>query len=143
MSLIYSFDVINLVVLDPASPDVETLDSSIILWITASAFDAAAVNSNGTNRIVANSICAFFINSKPSYINGPRRLLKNPLNWILLENWVFDNSVSTDELFAKAYYRPACLSVDERLYGKKNLSVPIIRHDNHKVTPVVFFCCRL
>ena len=52
MSFTSSFDTISVVI-----PNVEALDSNILLWMLASAADAAAaVNSNGTNTLFANNV---------------------------------------------------------------------------------------
>ena len=51
----------------------------------ASAADAVTVNHN--------SISTFLINGKPTFINGPRNLPKNPPNCIVLYSSVFDNFI--------------------------------------------------
>lgn len=51
MSFTSSFDTISVVI-----PNVEALDSNILLWMLASAADVAAVNSNGTNTLFANNV---------------------------------------------------------------------------------------
>ena len=50
-----------------------------------SAADAAA-NSNGNKNVLANGLITFLINGKPTAINGPRNLLRNQSNCIVLEN---------------------------------------------------------
>ena len=103
MSSISSFDILSVVIPDP----------KIILWIPASAADAAAVNPNGIKALLANGLFIFFVNGNPGFSNEPRSLLRNPPDCIILNNWVFDNLISVDELFAKAYKRfTTCLLVN-------------------------------
>ena len=44
----------------------------------------------------------FFIEVKQVFINGLRCLPRNSSNCTILDSWVFDNSILSDELFAKA-----------------------------------------
>ena len=60
MSLIFSFEVIEVVV-----PVIE-------------AADAAAVNPNGIKTLLANGLITFFISGNPVFNNGPRSLPRNP-----------------------------------------------------------------
>ena len=39
-----------------------------------------AINPNGMSTRLANGLMTFFINSKSTFINGPRSLLRNPPN---------------------------------------------------------------
>ena len=52
----------------------------------ASASDVAAVNPNGTNTILGNSVSAFFIICNPTFINGPRNIPRNSLDCIILDS---------------------------------------------------------
>ena len=80
--------------------------------IPASAADAAAVNSKGIKTLLANGVITFFINGNPVFSNGPSNLPRNPPNWTILDSWVLDNLISTDELFAKVLQIfETCLSV--------------------------------
>ena len=81
------FDIIN-VVLFP--------DPKIFLFIPASAADAAAVNHKGIKTVSANGLITFFINANLVFTNWPRSP-KNPPDYIILNNWVFDNLVSADK----------------------------------------------
>ena len=54
--------------------------------IPASTADAAAVNSKGNKTLLANSLIKFFIKCNPVFSNGPRSLLKNPPDCIILDN---------------------------------------------------------
>ena len=61
----------------------------------------------------------FSINGNPVFSNGPSNLLRNPPDSIIFDNWVFDNSISVDELFAKDLRRfETCLFVSNNLWGK-------------------------
>ena len=81
-----------------------------------SAADAVAVDPNVIKTLLPNDLITFFINGKPVFSDGPRTLPRNPLNWIILDNWVFDNLISVDKIFAKVLQRfAACLLVNNDL----------------------------
>ena len=67
------------------------------LCVPASAADAAAVNPKVIYTLLANGLITFDIKG-----NGPNDLPRNPPDCIIFDNWVFDNLISIDELFAKA-----------------------------------------
>ena len=95
-----SLEIINVVIRDANSkwrPDL-----NIFLWIAASVADAFAVNPNGIKTLLANDLSTFLIKGNPVFSNGPKSLPKNPPDSPILCNWVFDSSILTDELFAKA-----------------------------------------
>ena len=69
-------------------------DPNILKWIAKSVADAAAVNPNGIEMLLANGLITFPIEDNPVFSNGPKSLHKNPPN--------FDNSILAEELFAKA-----------------------------------------
>ena len=132
MSSISSFDIISAVLPDPNS----------FLCIPASTADAAAVNPNGIKKLWANGLMTFAIKGSPVFNNGPRSLLKNHPHCIILDNWVFDNLISADELFAKTLQRFAtCLLVNNNLWGKlvSSSELPTTFDDNLKTTSVLFF----
>ena len=54
---------------------------------------------------LANGLIIFFINGSPVFNNGLRSLPINPPDCIIIHNWVFDNLISVNELFAKALQR--------------------------------------
>ena len=109
------------------------------LSIPASAADAA-VNPKGINTILANALITFFIKGNPAFSNGPNNLPKYPPDCIILNNWVFDNLISADELFAKVLRRfETCVLVNYNLRGKLASLSPIISDDNLKTTSVSFF----
>ena len=64
--------------------------------------DAAAVNTNGTKKLLANGLSKFTIKCKKVFSNCPSSLLRNPPNCIILDNWVFENVILSYEPFAKA-----------------------------------------
>ena len=77
------FDIISVVV----------PDAKIFLCVPASAADAAAVNSNGIKTLLANGLITFFINDSAVFNNRTRSLPRNPPDYIILDNWVFDNLI--------------------------------------------------
>ena len=87
ISFIYSFEIINVFVLDP----------NISLWIAASVADAAAVNPDGIKTLVANGLSTFPIKDSSvlnSYLN---------INLILIfYAKFFDKFLLAEELFARA-----------------------------------------
>ena len=92
---------------------------NILLCIPASAANAPAVNRKGIKSLLANGLITFFTNGNPVFSNGPSNLLRNPPDCIILDNWVFDNLISADELFAKDLWRfETCLLVNNNLWGK-------------------------
>ena len=71
------------------------------LCIHASAADAAAVNSKGIKTLLANGLITFFIKGNPVFSNGPRSLPRNPPDCTILDNLVFEKSISVDDLLGK------------------------------------------
>ena len=74
----------------------------IFLCIPTSAADAAAVSPKGIKTLLTGGFITFFINGNPVFSKGPSNLPRNPPDCIIFNNWVFDNLISIDELFAKA-----------------------------------------
>ena len=74
--------------------------------------------------------------------HGLKSVPRNPPDCTGLDNWVFDNFILADELFAKALQRFAsCLSVSNNSCGKlavSSLELPIMFDDNFRVAPVSF-----
>ena len=65
---------------------------------------------------------------------------KNPPDCIILDNWVFDNLISVDKLFAKALRRFAtCLLFNNSLWGKFVSSSPTTFNNSLKAASVLFF----
>ena len=52
--------------------------------------------------VLANALNTFFIKDKPVFSNALRSLLKDPPDCSALQNWVLDNHILADKLFAKA-----------------------------------------
>ena len=74
----------------------------MFLWIAASVADTAAVNPNGIKMLLANGLSTFHIKGKLVFSNGLKSLPKNPPACPIFYNWVIDNSILANELFAKA-----------------------------------------
>ena len=86
--------------------------SNIFLCIPTSAADADAVNPKGTKARLANGLITFFISGNPVFSNGPSNLPRNPPNWIIFDNCVFDNLIPVDELLVKVLRRfETCLLI--------------------------------
>ena len=120
-------------------------DPNIFLWIAASVADAAAVNPNRIKALLANGLSTFPIKGNAVFSNGPKGLLRNPPDCLILCTWVFDNFILADELFAKALRSyETCVLVNNKLSWKlfSSLESPIIFDKRLKVTPVLFFYCR-
>ena len=77
-------------------------DPNIFVCIPASAADAAAGNPKGINTLLANGVFTFFIKGNPVFSKGPSNLPRNPPDFIIFDNCVFENLISTDELLANA-----------------------------------------
>ena len=69
--------------------------------MAASIADAAAINPNGIKRILVNGLSIFPIKSHPFFSIGPKSLPKNPPDWPILCNCVFDNFILAEKLFEK------------------------------------------
>ena len=69
---------------------------------------AAAVNTNGTKTLLASGLGTFFIKDNPAHGNGPKSIPKNTSDCHISWNWVFDNCILAQELFAKA--RDLCIT---------------------------------
>ena len=83
------------------------------LCIPASAADAAAVSLKGINTLLAKGVITFFINGNPVFNKGPSNLPKNHPDCIIFDNCIFENLISTDELFGNALrIVEICLSVN-------------------------------
>ena len=47
--------------------------------------DVAVVNPNGTSTLLADAVSTLFNNSKPTFINVPRSLRRNPPDCIIFD----------------------------------------------------------
>ena len=72
--------------------------------MAASVADAAAVNANVINTLLATGFSIFPIKAYPVFNNGPKSLPKNHPDCTILCNWVFDNFILAENLFAKAIW---------------------------------------
>ena len=98
MSSLSSFDIIGVVVPKPKI--------FFIYYIPVSAADdAAAVNPNGVKTLLGDGWIIFFIVGNPVFSNGRRSLWKNPPDCNILDDWVFEFLILTDELFTKDFQR--------------------------------------
>ena len=70
------------------------------------------VNANGIKTLLANGFNTVFS-------NGPKCLLKNPPDCHILCNWVLDNFILTEELFAKTLWGlKTCVLFNNKLCGE-------------------------
>ena len=130
------FDIISAIVFGAE----ERPDPKIFLCIPESAPYVAAVNPKGIKTLLTNGLFTFFINGNPVFSNKPRSLTRNPIDCIILDNWVFDNLISVDDLLAKALRRFSTgLLINNNLWEKLVSSSPTIFDDNLRTTPVLFF----
>ena len=143
ISFIYPFEIINVVIPDP----------NIFKWIAASVASAAALSPNGIKTLLAIGLSTFFIKGKSVFSKGPKSLPKNPLDSLILYNWVFDTFILADEPFAKALQSlKACVLVNNNLCEKlvsslespttfdesfKDTSVPAFIPDCRQVLPIL------
>ena len=65
----------------------------------------AAVNPNGIKTLAVNGLSAFPIEGIPVFSNGPKGLSKNPPDFPILCNWVFDDFVLADQPFSKRFLK--------------------------------------
>ena len=56
----------------------------MFIWIAASVADTFVVNPNGMSNFLANDASKFLVNGKPTFIDAPRNLIKNPPDCITL-----------------------------------------------------------
>ena len=99
--------------------------------------DATAVNSTGTKTLLVSGLSTYFIKGKLVFIKGLRSLPKNPPNCTMLDNWVFENFILTDEPFAKAsQIFETYVLVNNNLCGKlvSSLASPITFYETFIVT---------
>ena len=68
------------------------------------------VNPRGIKTLLANGLIKLFISGNPVFSTGSSNLPRNPPDYIILDNWAFDNLILADEWFAKALRRPAAVS---------------------------------
>ena len=99
-------------------------DPNIFLWIAAS---IAAVNPYCIKTLFTNDFSTFPIKDNPVFNNGLKSLPKNPPDFPVLFNWVFDN-------FMKDYFRS--LKITSVPFLITNFSLLICELDNFKFNPL-------
>ena len=90
ISFTSSFEIISVVMSAP----------KIFIWIAACIVDVTAVNPYDTKTLLANGLITFLIKDKLVFSNGARSLVRNLPYFTMLGNWVFENFILADELFA-------------------------------------------
>ena len=75
---------------------------SYVFIMVVSVAEAAPVNPNGIKMFLSNGLGTFFIDSNPTFINGPRSVPRNSRDCTILDKLVFDNFMLADKLFVKA-----------------------------------------
>ena len=123
---ISSLEIIYVLIPDPKS----------FFWIAASVADVATVNPNGIKTLLASVFSTFFIKGKLVFSNGLWNLPKNSPDCPILCNWVFDNFILADELFAKVLR-----SLETRVLVNNNLCGKLVSpfDERFKVTFVPVF----
>ena len=108
---------------------------------SCSVADAADVNPNGIKKLLVNSLCTFPIKGNPVFNNGPKSLHKHLPDCTILCNWVFDNFILDEELFA-GFLRnfETYVLVNNNFCGKlfSSFESPTIFYEIFKVTLVPF-----
>ena len=92
ISSISLFDIISVV----THPELGDPQPKTFFWIPASAADTAVVNPYGIKKPLTNDWNTFFINSKPTFVNGLRSLEKNSI-WLHYSQPAFTCSKLTIE----------------------------------------------
>ena len=88
------------------------------------------------SSLLANGLSTDSIKDNPVFINDPKSLPRNPRHCPVLCNWVFDNFILADELFAKVLWSfETCVLVNNNSCGKLTTTFDEI----FKVTSVLFF----
>ena len=97
-------------------------------------------NPNGIKILLANGLSTFPIKGNHIFSNGPKSLPKNSPDCSVLFNWVFDNFILDEELFAKALRSlENCVLINNNLCGKlfPSLESPTIYDEIFKVSSVL------
>ena len=87
-------------------------------------------------------IDACFIKGNPVFSNGPESLPKNPPDCPISCNWVFDNFILAEELFAKALWSFEIFVLVNNNFGRylfSSLASAAAYDETFKVTSVPFF----
>ena len=108
------------------------------LWISASAGDVIDVNRNNM-FLASGSACFIIFSGQANLLN---KALRYPLNYIILDIWIFDEFLLTNELVSKSLWRIATsLLVSNNVCGQlvSWLELPIIFDRNLEVISISFF----
>ena len=111
-------------------------------WIAVSVADAAAVNPNAIETLLANGLSIFPVKGNPVFSNGLKSPTRNTPDYPILCIWVFDNFALAEELFAKVLRSfENYVLVNNNLWGKlfSLLESPTTFDEILKVTSVPFF----
>ena len=131
----FNFSLENINVVRFAKSEVCIPDPNIFWWI------AVAVNPNG-ETLLTNGLNTFSTKGNPVFSNGCKSLPKNPHDSPILCNWVFDNFILAEELFAKDLWSlKTCALVNNYLCRKlfSPLESPTTFQEIFKVISVPFF----
>ena len=106
-------------------------------------YDASAVNPNDIKTLLANGLSTFLLKAIRFLVMILKVYLKMLLFFIcpITCNWVFDNFILTEKLFAKTLRRfETCVLVNNNLCGKlfSSLKLPIF-YEFFKATSVSIF----
>ena len=140
MSFISRFEIINGVICKAKSKGCPDLNR--FLWIAAFVADAVAVNPNGIKMLLVNGLSTFYIKWKTVFSNGLKSLPRNPPDYPILSNWVFDDFILAEELFTKALRSlETCVLVGNNLWEKlfSSLESPTTFDESFKITSVLFY----
>ena len=110
------------------------------MWIAASVADTAAVIPNGIKTLLADGLRTYPIKGNQVFSNCPEGPPKNPPDCPILCNWVFDNLVLPEKLFAEALKSFETFALINNLCGNlfSSLESPKTFDEISKVTLVPF-----
>ena len=102
---------------------------------TTSFLNRPNVDPNSINTLLVISLNKFFFNDNSAFVNSPRSLPRNPLDYIILGSWVFEH-------FMLTYLQKPCkdllLVYQSATVYEEVLLLLLILDDNFRVTPFAF-----
>ena len=108
--------------------------------MAASVANAFAFNPIGTKMLIVNCLIALPIKGSPVFSKCAKSLPINSYDCTILWNWVFDNFILAEELFAKALESfETYVLVNNNLGRKLFSSSPTASDESFKITSVPFF----
>ena len=111
---------------------------NFFFWTAAYVANIAAVNPNVVKTLLASNLSTFLIKGKQVFSNGSKSLLKNPPDFPIFCNWVFDNFILAEEPFARTLRSiETCVSINSTLFSL--LESPTTFDESFKVTSLPFF----